>query len=125
MFSLTSRGVGTVLEISLTQLAFTTTEGGKNPALALALTARARLIQMADKRVLWSVEQVRYESSAAAFTLWTERDSGLLKAEIDNGLDALAQQIGVALFVRDTATDYPTGIMQVAISGGTVLDRRF
>src|ERR1051326_3775763 len=90
--------VGTVLEMSLTQLAFSG-KGGMDPNLALVITARARLIRIADQRVLWNAEQVRYESSAAAFSLWTVRDSSLLKIEIDNGLETLASRIGEALFV--------------------------
>jgi hypothetical protein len=96
-----SGGTATVLEMSLTQLIFTG-EGGRNPSLRLVVTARARLIRIADNRVLWDAKEVRYESAAAEFSLWTARDSGLLEGEIDNGLEALARQMGDALF-------FPTG----------------
>jgi hypothetical protein len=96
--SFNSRGVGTVLEMSLTQVAFAG-KGGRNPTLTLVMTARARLIRIGDKRVLWDVKEMRFESSPAAFSLWAGRDSDLLKAEIDNGLDSLARQMGEALFI--------------------------
>ena len=97
--SFTGRAIGTVLETSLTQLAFTS-EGGKNPTLALVITARARLIRIADKRVLWNVAEVRYESPAAGFSFWATSDSSLMKMEIDKGLESLSHQIGEALSLR-------------------------
>ena len=55
--SMADRGVGTILELSLTQLTFTG-EGGSDPSLALVMSARARLIRIADKRELWNVAEV-------------------------------------------------------------------
>jgi len=95
--AMADRGVGTILELSLTQLTFTG-EGGSDPTLALVMSARARLIRIADKRELWNVADVTYESPAAAFSLWVMLDSGLLRGEIDNGSEALARQVGEALF---------------------------
>jgi len=89
--------IDAVLEISVTQLGFAS-PGGDDPVLALVITARARLIGVPDNSVLWNVEQVAYESAEGAFSFWTEGDSGLLQAEIDNGLEALASQISEALF---------------------------
>ncbi len=95
--SFRDQGIDAVLEMSLTQLGFAG-EGGDDPALVLVITASARLIGVPDNSVLWNVEQVEYESAEAAFSLWTAGDSGLLQAEIDNGLEAVASQIGEALF---------------------------
>jgi len=95
--AMADRGVGTILELSLTQLSFAG-EGGSDPTLALVMSARARLIRIADKRELWNVADVTYESPAAAFSLWVTLDSGLLRAEIDKGSEALARQMGEALF---------------------------
>ena len=95
-------GVGTVLEISLTQLALIGTdrrrEGGSNPSLTLVMTARARMIRVADRRVLWNAAEVKYESAAAQSALWTARDSDLVRSEVANGSEVLARQIGEALF---------------------------
>ena len=95
-------GVETVLEISLTQLTLTGTdrrlEGGSNPSLTLVMTARARMIRVADNRVVWSAAEVKYESAAAQSALWTARDANLVRTEIANGSEALARQIGEALF---------------------------
>jgi hypothetical protein len=119
--SMTGRGVGAILELSLTQLTFTG-EGGSDPTLALVMSARARLIRIADKRELWNVAEVNYESPPAAFSLWSMADSGLLRGEIDKGSEALARQMGEALFgapplmARAESTsvplfpDSPTGI---------------
>jgi hypothetical protein len=101
--SLAGRGVGTVLEMSLTRLTLANTklrvgEGESNPSLTLVMTARARMIRVADRRVLWNAAEVKYESSAAQYSLWTARDSDLLRAEIANGSEMLARQIGEALF---------------------------
>ena len=101
--SVAGRGVGTVLEMSLTRLALANTRfrvggGDSNPSLTLVMTARARMIRVADSRVLWSAAEAKYESSAAQYSLWTARDSDLLRAEIANGSEALAHQIGEALF---------------------------
>ena len=95
--AMADRGVGTVLEVSLTQLTFTG-EGGSDPTLALVMSARARLIRVADKRELWNAAEVVYESPAAAFSLWVMPNSRLLEAEMDRGLEALARQTGEALF---------------------------
>jgi hypothetical protein len=89
--------IDAVLEMSLTQLGFAG-EGGNDPSLVLVLTARARLIGVATNDILWSVEQVTYQSPMAAFSLWRENNSALLRAEIDNGVEAVASQIGEALF---------------------------
>jgi hypothetical protein len=102
--SMVDRGVGTVLEVSLTQLTFTG-EGGSDPTLALVVSARARLIRIADKRELWNAPEVTYESPAAAFSLWGMLDSGLLRGEIDKGMEALARQIGNALFDASVAAN--------------------
>lgn len=96
--SFRDQGVDAILEMSLTALGFAG-EGGDDPGLVLVITASARLIRVTDNGVLWNVEQVAYESAEAAFSLWTAGDSGLLQAEIDNGLEAVASQIGEALFV--------------------------
>ena len=93
-----NQGIDAVLEMSLTQLGFAG-EGGDDPSLVIVLTARARLIGIPTNDILWSVEQVTYQSPMAAFSLWREGDAALLRAEIDNGLEALASQIGEALFV--------------------------
>ena len=101
--SLTNAEITTVLEISLINVAFTSSDGGKNPPLALVLTAQARLVGMDGDRVLWNADQVKYASSSAAFSLWAENNSTLLRTEIDNGLDSLAQQISAAIFDRATS----------------------
>jgi hypothetical protein len=62
------------------------------------MSARARLIRIADKRELWNVAKVDYESAPAAFSLWTATDSSLLRAEIAKGSEALALQMGEALY---------------------------
>jgi hypothetical protein len=97
-------GVGGVLEMSLTQLVLAHKQpfhwgwGDSDPNLALVMTARARMIRVADQQVLWNTAEVRYESPPAAFSLWTLADSGLLRAEIDKGSEALARQMEEALF---------------------------
>jgi hypothetical protein len=88
----TSSGVDTVLEISIAQIAFTS-EGGATPTFVLSIDARARLIRIPDNRVLWSNEHMAFKSPAAEFSLWTAKDSGLLKSEIESGLETLAPQI--------------------------------
>ena len=95
--SMAERGIGAVLEISVTQLTFTG-EGGNDPALALVISARGRLIQVSDRQVLWNVAEVRYQTGEAALSLWTASDSSLLEMEIDKGSDDLARQMGEALF---------------------------
>jgi hypothetical protein len=89
--------IDTVLELSLTQVGFMG-GGGEDPTLSLVITARASLIGMSENQVLWDVERVAYISEPAAFSLWTAGDSGLMQAEIDNGLEAVASQLGEALF---------------------------
>jgi hypothetical protein len=89
--------IDAILELSLTQVGFTG-GGGEDPALSLVITARASLIGMSENQVLWDVERVAYISEPAAFSLWTAGDSGLMQAEIDNGLEAVASQLGEALF---------------------------
>ena len=128
--SVAGRGVGTVLEMSLTRLALANTKfrvggGESNPSLTLVMTARARMIRVADRRVLWNAAEAKYESSAAQYSLWTARDSDLLRAEIANGSEMLARQIGEALFgaprmARAEPTTpplFPTDLTGIAVGG--------
>lgn len=101
--SMAGEGVGTILELSFTQVAFAG-EGGSDPMLALVMSARARLIRIADKRELWNVAEVRYELPIAAFSSWVMLDTGLLRGEVDKGSDALARQMGEAIFGASQAT---------------------
>jgi hypothetical protein len=94
--SMSDRGIETILELSLTQLTLAG-DGGSDPTLALSMSARARLIRTADKRELWNAAEMTYESPAASFSLWVMLDSGLLRGEIDKGVESLATQMGEAL----------------------------
>ena len=85
-------GADAVLEISIAQIAFTS-EGGTTPTFVLSIDARARLIKIPGSRVLWSDEHMAFKSPAAEFSLWTAKNSDLLKSEIESGLETLAQQI--------------------------------
>ena len=91
------RVVDAVLELSLTQVGFVG-GGGDDPTLSLVITAHASLNGTTENGVLWEAEQVTYVSEAAAFSLWTAGDSGLIQAEMDNGLESVASQLGEALF---------------------------
>jgi hypothetical protein len=95
--SMAGRGIGAVLEISVSQLTVTG-EGGSDPALALVMSARGRLIRASDTQVLWNVAEVRHQTAEAALSLWTASDSALRRMEIDKGSDELARQMGEALF---------------------------
>ena len=95
--SMAGRGIGGVLEISVTQLTFTG-EGGSDPALALVMSARGRLIRVSDRQVLWNIAEVRYQTGEAALSLWTASGSSLLRMEIDKVSDELARQMAEALF---------------------------
>ena len=90
-------GIDAVLELSLTRVGFAG-GGGDDPTLSLVIMARASLIGMREDDVLWDAEQIAYVSEPAAFSLWTAGDSGLMQAEIDNGLEAIASRLGEALF---------------------------
>jgi hypothetical protein len=85
-------GVNTVLEISIEQIAFTS-EGGATPTFVLSITARARLIRIPGNQLMWSNDQISFKSPAAELSLWTPKDSDLMKSQIQGGLEALAQQI--------------------------------
>lgn len=98
----TSSGVNTVLEISITQIAFTS-EGGTTPTFVLSIDARARLIRIPDNLVPWSDEHMAFKSPAAKFSLWIAEDSDLLKSEIESGLGMLARQINENVFLKARA----------------------
>ena len=91
------RLIDAVLELSLTQVGFAG-GGGDDPTLFLVISARASLHGMMAADVLWEAEQVAYVSEPAAFSLWKAGGSGLIQAEIDNGLESVARQLGNALF---------------------------
>jgi hypothetical protein len=95
----TSSGVNTVLEISITRIAFTS-EGGTTPTFVLSIDTRARLIRIPDNLMLWSDEHMAFKSPAAEFSLWTAKDSDLLKSEIESGLETLARQIIENVFLK-------------------------
>jgi hypothetical protein len=92
-----NRNVDSVLELSLTQVGFAG-GGGDDPTLYLVIMAHASLNGMNADDVLWDAEQVTYVSEPAAFSLWTAGNSGLIQAEIDNGLESVARQLSEALF---------------------------
>ena len=57
------------------------------------MNARARLIRIPGNQVLWSDEHLSSKSPAAEFSLWTAKDSDLMKSQIETGLETLARQI--------------------------------
>lgn len=95
---LAASGVHSVLEITITELAFTG-EGGRNPMFALSLKARTRLIRVADNQVLWSNDETAYRSSEAEVSAWTAPESDRLATEISTAVETLAQQISKDVFV--------------------------
>jgi hypothetical protein len=97
--SMAMRGVDTVLEINITQIALIGS-GGRNPDLALAMNANARLVRVADNQVIWSNNQIAFNSGLAEFTSWEMDDAKLLKAAIPVGLNSLARQIEEQIFLK-------------------------
>jgi len=97
--SMAMRGVNTVLEIGITQIALVGS-GGRNPDLALTMNANARLIRVADNQVIWSNNQITFSSGLAEFTSWEMDDAKLLKAAIPVGLNSLARQIEEQIFLK-------------------------
>jgi hypothetical protein len=96
-----AHGVDTVLEVGIAQIVLGG-EGGRDPALVLAMSARSRLIHIPDNRVLWSDDQVTYKSSSKDFSVWSANDYVLLKSELENGLDTLARDIAGKVFGTGT-----------------------
>jgi len=96
------RGVDTVLEISITQIDLVGS-GGRNPDLALAMNASARLIRVGDNQLIWSNNQITFTSALAEFTDWDMDDAKLLKAAIAVGLNSLARQVEEKLFLKANA----------------------
>ena len=96
------RGIDFVLELNITQIAFIGS-GGRNPNLALAMSANARLIRIADNRVIWNNSQITFTSGQAEFTQWQMEDAKVLKSAIAVGLDSLARQIDENIFLKAMA----------------------
>src|SRR5260370_8969654 len=96
------RGVDAVLEVNITQIALVGS-GGRNPDLALAMNANARLIRVADNQVIWSNNQITFDSGLAEFIYWEMDDAKVLKAAIPVGLNSRAPHIDEKILLKATA----------------------
>ncbi len=92
-----ARGVDTVLEIGIAQIALTRGDDD-GTVFALLINVYARLIGVSDNEVLWSNPQIALISPAVDLSVWTAPGSDHLRTEIDNGLDRLAQRIHNQVF---------------------------
>jgi len=93
-----ARGILTVLEISLTQVAFAG-EGGDDPELALTMTARARIVRATDNAELWLDENIGFATEVRSYSEWSANPD-LIAAEIENVLNDLAGQIAERVFAE-------------------------
>jgi hypothetical protein len=96
---LAERGVQTVLEVGVLTATFSG-EGGRNPDLSFSMRARARLIRISDKQVLWSDERLAFSTTSHRFSEWKANDAALLKSVIDSGVESFARRISDRTFLE-------------------------
>ena len=72
--------------------------GTRNPALALTLTVRARLLHAGDEQALFARE-LRYHSPRRELARWTADDARLIDEELDRAYDDLAGRIADGFFL--------------------------
>jgi hypothetical protein len=96
---LAERDVQTVLEVAVLTARFTG-QGGQDPELSLSMRARARLVGVADKRVLWSDDYLGFTTPSHRFSEWKANDAALLKSVIESGVDSLGQRISDRAFLE-------------------------
>ncbi len=96
---LAAKGVQTVLEVGVLAIGLTG-KGGSDPDLVLSIDARARLIQVAGNRVLWSDEQMRFVTASHKYSEWRATEAAQLKSDFEGGLEVLARQINDKVFLE-------------------------
>jgi len=102
--SLTSEGVDTILEISVTK--FELPGGGINPPLPLIISVCGRLLKSADGTELYGRPWV-YRSGTRKFAEWAANNAEPLRDEVDRGLQALAEQIVEEIFLVFAPVTFP------------------
>lgn len=91
------QGVDTVLEIAVDRIALGG-KGGSDPELGLRIEAHARLVGVADGRVMRRYDRLVFESHKAKASEWTSADANLLALELDRGLAAIVRRIDDGTF---------------------------
>lgn len=72
--------------------------GTRNPALALTLAVRARLLHPGDEEALFSRE-LRYHSPRRELARWTAEDAKLIDEELERAYDDMAGRIADGFFL--------------------------
>jgi hypothetical protein len=98
---LASRGLRTVVEVSLPAVGFRPAGPSVgNPGLQLLVVARLRVVSLADGREIARRDRT-YQGGTYKFTQWAERDAERFRTEIDRAIDQLAWTAVTALFCVD------------------------
>jgi hypothetical protein len=89
--SLLEQGISKVIETRVVRFGFDGT-GKKDPDVAVFMVARARLVDAASDKELWSRE-FAYVSRYAGLQVWAADDAGLVRSEYERAHHALAERI--------------------------------
>jgi hypothetical protein len=90
---LAARGIDTVVEIALLELA---TEGRPAQGLSLALSSRIRVIRVASGAVIGE-ETFRYRSEGHPYEKWTDPESGVFRTTLERGYRSIADHVAEEL----------------------------
>ncbi len=107
--SLTSEGVDTILEISVTKFELPGLPLWPNPPPPLIISVCGRLLKSADGTELYGRPWV-YRSGTRKFVEWAANNAEPLRDEVDRGLQALAEQIVEEIFLVFAPVTFPQAV---------------
>lgn len=102
---LAGSGIDTVLEVAMKRIALETDKWGSDPPLKLAMTARCRLVRVADNAVIDDHVYLA-RSKSAKLSEWLADDAAMFEAEYEQGYRSLADGVISRLF-RSAAGSAP------------------
>lgn len=92
-----SRGIDTLLEIGVAQVAMVR-DDDRETEFFLLINVYLQLTRLSDQEVVWVDNQVVYLSESSPVLRWSSVGSDLARTELDNGLELLATEISSIVF---------------------------
>jgi hypothetical protein len=98
---LVEKGAKTALEVGVRAITIMLENNAGDLYLTMTATGRSRLVEAATNQLLWFDEQIEVQTvSHHRLPDWKAGDDGMVKSEIDEGLDMLAREISHTVFLE-------------------------
>lgn len=105
---LKGKGIDTAMEVFVERVGFEGGEGS-DPAIALFMNLRERLVRTSDSVVLYENRFI-YRSAQRRFTRWYESNAMLLSQEFDQAYRSLAEKVVEETFLRYNLSKWPSNM---------------